>query len=64
MPSDLRYSIADRERKRTNAQLTLQHRPMDKLTATLDYTFSEQRLFETRAEQSIRMDTEKNRIRF
>ncbi|WOH37268.1 TonB-dependent receptor [Thalassotalea fonticola] len=64
MPSDLRYSIADRERTRTNAQLTLQYRPMDNLTATLDYTYSEQELFEARAEQSIWMDTYKSALAF
>ena len=56
IPSDLRYSIADRERKRTNAQLTIQMAPRDDLVATLDYTYSKQDLFEARAEQSIWMD--------
>jgi len=64
MPSDLRYYIADRERERTNAQLTLQFRPADNLTATLDYTYSKQDLFEARAEQSIWMDTYKSHLGF
>ncbi|MDC0602109.1 TonB-dependent receptor [Aliiglaciecola sp.] len=56
IPSDLRYSIADRERTRTNAQVTFQFAPNDDITATLDYTYSKQDLFEARAEQSIWMD--------
>jgi len=56
IPSDLRYYMADRERDRTNAQLTVQFAPSDKMTATLDYTYSRQDLFEARAEQSIWMD--------
>ena len=64
MPSDLRYYIADRKRSRTNSQLTLQYRPADNLTATLDYTHSKQDLFEARAEQSIWMDTFKSDIGF
>jgi TonB-dependent receptor len=56
IPTDLRYTIADRERTRTNAQLTVQIAPSDDLTATLDYTYSKQDFFEARAEQSIWMD--------
>lgn len=64
MPSDLRYYISDRERERTNAQLTLQFRPSEKITSTLDYTYSKQDLFEARAEQSIWMDTYKSNLGF
>ncbi|MFP3362771.1 TonB-dependent receptor [Pseudoalteromonas sp. SIMBA_148] len=64
MPSDLRYTIADRERTRTNAQLTLQYSPIDDLTATIDYTYSKQDLFEARAEQSIWMDNYKSALTF
>jgi len=56
IPSDLRYAQSDSERTRTNAQLTVQYAPNDKLEATLDYTYSKQDLFEARAEQSIWMD--------
>ena len=56
IPSDLRYFVADRERERTNAQITAQFAPSDRLVATLDYTYSKQDLFEARAEQSIWMD--------
>ena len=64
MPSDLRYYITDEERERTNAQLTLQFRPADNLTATLDYTYSKQDIFQARAEQSIWMDTYKSDLTF
>jgi TonB-dependent receptor len=52
IPSDIRYFQADRERVRTNAQVTLQYRPSDKLEATLDYTMSSQELTDKEAEQS------------
>lgn len=64
MPSDLRYYITDQERERTNAQLTVQFRPIDALTATLDYTHSKQDIFQARAEQSIWMDTYKSNLGF
>ena len=64
MPSDLRYFIADRERERTNAQFTFQFRPSDKLTATLDYTYSKQDQLKNRAEQSIWMDSYKSHLGF
>jgi len=64
MPSDLRYFITDQERERTNAQLTLQFRPIESLTATLDYTYSKQDTFQARAEQSIWMDTYKSSLGF
>ena len=52
-PSDLRYFHADRERKRTNTQLTLQFAPTDAVTATLDFTSAEQELYENRSELSV-----------
>ncbi len=39
-PKDMNYSINDLQRERTNGQLTLQFRPVDALTATVDYTAS------------------------
>lgn len=64
MPSDLRYYVADNERTRTNAQATLQFRPNEQITATLDYTYAKQDLFQARAEQSIWMDTYKADLTF
>ncbi|WP_371194424.1 TonB-dependent receptor [Glaciecola sp. SC05] len=39
VPQNTSYRFEEQQRKRTNAQLTLQYRPMDNLTATLDYTY-------------------------
>jgi TonB-dependent receptor len=64
LPSDLRYFVQDNERERTNAQVTLQYRPVDNLTATLDYTYSKQDIHANRAEQSIWMDTYKSALTF
>lgn len=49
-PNDVRYTFSDRERDRTNAQLTLQFRPIEDLTATLDYTFAQNNQSEHRGE--------------
>lgn len=53
LPTDLRYAIEDRYRVRTNAQLTLQYRPIDRLTITTDYTYSENDIRNKLREQSI-----------
>lgn len=52
IPTDLRYSLEDNHRERTNGQLTLQFRPIDSLTGTVDYTFTEYDLQAKRAQQS------------
>ncbi|RYF37639.1 MAG: TonB-dependent receptor, partial [Chitinophagaceae bacterium] len=49
-PNDIRYTFSDRERDRTNAQLTFQYRPIENLTATLDYTFAQNNQSEHRGE--------------
>ncbi|QEY17752.1 TonB-dependent receptor [Cellvibrio sp. KY-GH-1] len=49
-PNDIRYAFSDQQRERTNAQLTLQFRPIEDLTATLDYTFAENSRTENRGE--------------
>jgi len=49
-PNDIRYAFSNTERKRDNAQLTLQFRPQDNFTATVDYTFAENNLVEHRGE--------------
>ena len=36
-PQDMNYGFTDVQRERTNAQVTLQYRPMENVTATLDY---------------------------
>jgi TonB-dependent receptor len=40
IPQNMLYEFAETKRERTNGQLTLQYRPVDNLTATLDYTYS------------------------
>ncbi len=40
-PRDMNYGIADVERERTNANLTLQYAPVDSLVISLDYTMGE-----------------------
>ncbi len=52
VPQDIRYFLTGIERKRTNGQLTLQWRPVDSVTATLDYTYSENKIHTRRQEIS------------
>ena len=52
VPQDIRYFLTGIERKRTNGQLTLQYRPVDSVTATLDYTYSENKIHTRRQEIS------------
>lgn len=40
VPQNASYDVTDLERERINGQLVLQFRPVDSLTATLDYTYS------------------------
>lgn len=49
-PNDVRHTFSDRERERTNAQLTFQYRPVESVTATLDYTFAQNDQTEHRGE--------------
>lgn len=41
VPQQLAYSFNEIQRTRTNGQLTLQYRPVDRFTGTVDYTYSE-----------------------
>ena len=47
VPQVIGYELADYDRVRTNGQLTFQVRPVDNVTATLDYTYSELELDRT-----------------
>jgi len=47
VPQVIGYELASYERVRTNGQLTLQFRPIDAFTATLDYTYAELELDRT-----------------
>lgn len=53
IPNDIRYHFSDRERERTNAQLTIQFAPSDALTLTADYTYALNELVEDRGDQTI-----------
>jgi TonB-dependent receptor len=56
MPTDLRYAAEDNERVRKNGQLTLQFRPIETVTGTLDYTYSENAISVDRSQQSTWYD--------
>lgn len=47
VPQVIGYELADYDRVRTNGQLTVQFRPLDNVTATLDYTYAELELDRT-----------------
>ena len=49
----IRYIHGDYERTRTNGQLTLQYRPVENVTATLDYTNAKQESFVNQGELSF-----------
>lgn len=49
-PNDFRYGFSDFERDRLNSQLTLQFRPVETMTATLDYTYADNDIVESRSE--------------
>ena len=53
VPQNLLYSFNEVERTRTNGQLALQFRPVDAVTATLDYTYSENEVATERSELSV-----------
>ena len=52
VPQELRYSLNAFERTRTNGQLVLQFRPFKDLTATVDHTYSENKIHSKRSELS------------
>lgn len=53
VPQNLGYGFNSIERKRTNGQATFQFKPTDALTATLDYTYSENKVHTRRNELSV-----------
>ncbi len=52
-PQNLGYSVNGVQRQRTNGQLTLQWAPTDRITTTLDYTYSENKIQQQRNELSV-----------
>lgn len=57
LPTDLRYEVQDNKRERSNAQAVVQFKPTERLTATLDYTYSELDRSSDRAQQSVWFNT-------
>ncbi|HBK47526.1 MAG TPA: TonB-dependent receptor [Xanthomonadaceae bacterium] len=53
MPQSLGYAINSVHRQRTNGQLALQFAPTDNLTATLDYTYAENKIQSARNDMSV-----------
>ncbi|WP_167761494.1 TonB-dependent receptor [Duganella callida] len=53
IPQNFGYGVNAIQRQRTNAQLTLQFRPVKELTTTLDYTYSENKIQTKRNELSV-----------
>ncbi|RZL39712.1 MAG: TonB-dependent receptor [Rubrivivax sp.] len=51
-PQSIGYSMTGVKRERTNGQLTLQYAPTKEFTATLDHTYSENKLKSTRSDIS------------
>ena len=52
-PQNLGYSVNGVQRQRTNGQLTLQYAPTERITTTLDYTYSENKIQQQRNELSV-----------
>ena len=52
VPQNIVYSVNGIQRQRTNGQLTLQYAPSDTVVATLDYTYSENKIQNKRNELS------------
>jgi TonB-dependent receptor len=53
MPQSLGYSVNAVKRERINSQLTFQWAPTDNLTATLDYTYSQNKIEQMRNDMSV-----------
>ncbi|HBK56457.1 MAG TPA: TonB-dependent receptor [Xanthomonadales bacterium] len=53
VPQNLLYSVNGVSRQRTNGQITLQYAPADNMKATLDYTYSENKIQSQRNELSV-----------
>lgn len=52
-PQNFGLSVNGVQRQRTNGQLTLQYAPNDRVTATLDYTYAENKIQQQRNELSV-----------
>jgi len=52
-PRNFMYLVSSSQRQRRNGQITLQYAPTDTLTATLDYTYADNRLQQQRNELQV-----------
>jgi len=52
-PRNLMYSVSNEQRQRRNGQAALQFAPTDTFTATLDYTYADNRVQQDRSESQI-----------
>lgn len=64
MPNDWRYHFFDNQRVRDNAQLTLQFRPVEKLLATVDYTYARNQVDEQRGDKTIWLQNALSKVVF
>ena len=64
LPNNLGYQFNDRERTRTNAQLTMQFAPSDALQFTADYTYAENQLLQHRGDASLWMQRRASAVTF
>ena len=53
IPQNINYNVSGIKRQRTNGQLVLQYKPIDDITTTLDYTYSDNRVQVQRNESSV-----------
>jgi TonB-dependent receptor len=53
VPQNLNYNVNGVQRQRTNGQLVLQYAPTERITTTLDYTYSENKIQTQRNELSV-----------
>lgn len=53
VPQNLNYSVSGVKRQRTNGQVVFQYKPIDDVTTTLDYTYSENKVQTQRNEMSV-----------
>jgi len=56
-PNNFMYLVSSEQRQRRNGQLTLQFAPTDAITATLDYTYADNRVQRQRNELQIEFDS-------
>lgn len=64
VPTNVGHNFTDSNRERTNGQLTIQYRPVDNLTLTVDHTYAENHIVENRGGMSLWFWQTPDRIEF